>query len=388
DTGENHFLAPASLLGTYGSFTFNPDTGVWGYTLNNAAGNVQSLAAGQIVHDTLTVKSADGTASQVIDVTITGSNDGASISGTTTGSVKEDVTLSAGGTLTVSDFDTGENHFQTVAAASLLGTYGSFTFNPDTGLWGYTLNNAAGNVQSLAAGQIVHDTLTVKSADGTASQVIDVTITGSNDGASISGTTTGSVKEDVTLSAGGTLTVSDFDTGENHFQTVAAASLLGTYGSFTFNPDTGLWGYTLNNAAGNVQSLAAGQIVHDTLTVKSADGTASQVIDVTITGSNDGASISGTATGSVKEDVTLTAGGTLTVADIDTGENHFQAVTAASLLGTFGSFTFNPETGVWGYTLNNGAGNVQSLAAGQIVHDKLTVKSADGTASQVIDVTI
>src|SRR6185312_12713660 len=122
-------------------------------------------------------------------------------------------------------------------------------------------------------------------------------------------------------------------------------------------------------------SLTAGQVVHDTLTVISADGTASQVIDVTITGSNDGASISGTATGSVKEDVTLTAGGTLTVADIDTGENHFQAVTAASLLGTYGSFTFNPDTGVWGYTLNNGAGNVQSLAAGQVVHDKLTVTS-------------
>src|SRR6185369_8140170 len=122
DTGENHFLAPASLLGTYGSFTFNPDTGVWGYTLNNAAGNVQSLTAGQVVHDTLTVISADGTASQVIDVTITGSNDGASISGTTTGSVKEDVTLTAGGTLTVADIDTGENHF--LAPASLLGTYG------------------------------------------------------------------------------------------------------------------------------------------------------------------------------------------------------------------------------------------------------------------------
>src|SRR5207249_9394815 len=53
----------------------------------------------------------------------------------------------------------------------------------------------------------------------------------------------------------------------------------------TFNPSTGLWGYTLNDQA--AQSLTTGQVVHDTLTVTSADGTASQVIDVTITGTNE-----------------------------------------------------------------------------------------------------
>ena len=66
--------------------------------------------------------------------------------------------------------------------------------------------------------------------------------------------------------------------------------------------------------------------MHDTLVVKSVDGTATQTIDVTITGTNDGATISGTATGTVNEDGTLTATGTLTAADVDTGENHFQAV--------------------------------------------------------------
>ena len=113
-----------------------------------------------------------------------------------------------------------------------------------------------------------------------------------------------------------------------------------------------MWGYTLNNAASNVQALGATAVVHDTLVVKSVDGTATQTIDVTITGTNDGATISGTATGTVKEDGTLTATGTLTAADVDTGENHFQAVTAG-LAGTYGSFTFNELTGVWGYTLNN-----------------------------------
>ncbi|MDZ7602549.1 MAG: VCBS domain-containing protein, partial [Hoeflea sp.] len=72
DTGQNLFEAPASLAGAYGTFTFNATTGVWGYTLNNAALNVQALNTGDVVYDTLTVKSIDGTATQVIQVTING----------------------------------------------------------------------------------------------------------------------------------------------------------------------------------------------------------------------------------------------------------------------------------------------------------------------------
>ena len=201
------------------------------------------------------------------------------------------------------------------------------------------------------------------------------------------------MKEDGTLTASaGTLTVADVDSGEAHFQT--PASLTATYGVFTFDPSTGVWGYTLNNAAANVQSLTGGQVVHDTLTVKSVDGTASQQIDVTITGSNDTASITGTASGrgeggagnERRRSLTSERAGTLTVADVDSGEAHFQ--TPASLTATYGVFTFDPSTGVWGYTLNNAAANVQSLTGGQVVHDTLTVKSADGTASQQIDVTI
>jgi VCBS repeat-containing protein len=297
---------------------------------------------------------------EILSITVTGSNDAAAITGTATGAVKEDGTLTAGGALTVTDVDSGENHLRT--PASLAGTYGSFTFDAATGVWGYTLHNAASNVQALAEGQVVHDKLTVTSADGTASQLIDVTITGSSDAAAITGAATGAVKEDGTLTAAGTLTVTDVDSGENHFQT--PASLAGTYGSFTFDPATGVWGYTLNNAASNVQALAEGQVVHDKLTVTSADGTASQLIDVTITGSSDAAAITGTATGTVKEDGTLTAGGALTVTDVDSGENHFR--TPASLAGTYGSFTFDAATGVWVYTLNNAASNVQALAEGQV----------------------
>src|SRR5207248_4674851 len=124
----------------------------------------------------------------------------------------------------------------------------------------------------LIAGQTVHDTLTVTSTDGTATQVIDVTVNGSNDNATIAGTATGSVTEAGgvnngtagTPSTSGTLTLSDVDAGQAAFQT--PASLTGTYGTFTFNASTGAWTYTLDNTRAATQALIAGQTVHDTLT--------------------------------------------------------------------------------------------------------------------------
>jgi VCBS repeat-containing protein len=91
------------------------------------------------------------------------------------------------------------------------------------------------------------------------------------------------VEEDCDPTAAGTLTVLDVDSGENHFQAVDPASLLGTYGSFTFDSNTGQWRYTLNDEA----DIDDCQVVHDTLTVKSADGTATRIIDVTITGEDE-----------------------------------------------------------------------------------------------------
>ncbi|MBX3622876.1 MAG: VCBS domain-containing protein [Rhizobacter sp.] len=406
DVDNTGFQTPPSLAGTYGTFTFNASTGAWTYTLDNTRSATQSLVAGQVVHDTLTVASTDGTASQVIDVTVNGSNDNAAITGTATATVTEAGgagntlagTPTASGSLTVTDVDSGQAVFQT--PASLAGTYGTFTFNATTGAWTYALDNTRSATQALTAGQVVHDTLTVTSADGTASRVIDVTVNGANDNATIGGTATGSVTEAGGINNGstgaptatGTLSVADVDAGQAAFQ--APGNLAGTYGTFSFNAATGAWTYTLDNTRAATQGLTAGQVVHDTLTVTSSDGTASQIIDVTVNGANDNASIGGTATGSVTEAGgasngtagTPTAGGTLTVTDVDAGQAAFQA--PASLTGTYGTFTFNAATGAWTYTLDNTRGATQALVAGQQVHDTLTVSSTDGTASQIIDVTV
>ncbi len=170
----------------------------------------------------------------------------------------------------------------------------------------------------LKAGQTTTISFSYKVVDadgdfGTATATI--TILGANDAASLTGKASGSITEDTSPTVSGTLNVADVDTGEAKFQT--PASLTGAYGSFLFDPATGAWSYTLDDRA---QALTDGQTVDEVLTVTSLDGTATKAITVTVTGTNDGAVISGDVTGSVTEDTSPTVSGTLNVADVDAGE--------------------------------------------------------------------
>ncbi|MBY0322259.1 MAG: VCBS domain-containing protein [Reyranella sp.] len=284
--GPETFTAQNAVAKTYGTFSINA-AGSWTYTLDDTNATVQALGAGVTLHELVTITAADGTPQQ-IDITITGANDAAVITGTATGSVTEKGGVNNGtagvatatGTLSATDVDSSAAFVVQDAVAK---TYGTFSINT-AGAWTYTLNDANGATQALTAGETAHELVTVATADGTTRQ-IDITIVGANDVASITGTSTGNVVEDTTTSTFGTLTAHDVDAGQAAFQAVAPANLVGNYGNFTFNASTGAWGYTLDHAKADV--LAGGQVVHDTLQVTSSDGTASQTIDVTVTGTAD-----------------------------------------------------------------------------------------------------
>ena len=102
----------------------------------------------------------------------------------------------------------------------------------------------------------------------------------------------------------------------------------------------------------------------DTFTVLSADGTA-QVVTITITGTNDAAIITGTATGTVDEagvvPGTPTATGDLLATDVDNATDVFQAVAAgAATSNGYGTYGVT-AAGVWTYTLDNSNATVQAL---------------------------
>ena len=83
------------------------------------------------------------------------------------------------------------------------------------------------------------------------------------------------------------------------------------YGSVDLDA-SGNWTYTLDNSDPTVQALSGGETLADSFTAVSADGT-SQVVSITITGTNDSAVIGGDIAGAVTEESSLTDSGTLTI---------------------------------------------------------------------------
>ena len=266
--------------------------GVWTYTLDNANGAVQALNAGNTLTDSFTVTTVDGTP-QLVTITITGSNDSAVISGTTTGAVTEAGSATPGtptatGTLFDTDVDNPFNTFTAVGPTPSAQGYGSFAMTA-AGVWTYTLDNANSAVQALNAGNTLSDSFTVTTVDGTP-QVVTITITGSNDSAVISGTTTGAVTEagstPGTPTATGTLFDSDVDNPFNTFIPVSSPTPSASgYGSFTMTA-VGMWIYMLDNANSAVENLNNGDTLTDSFTVTTVDGTP-QVVSITIHGATD-----------------------------------------------------------------------------------------------------
>src|SRR5207245_2584616 len=141
----------------------------------------------------------------------------------------------------------------------------------------------------------------------------------------------GDVTEDVggvagKLTAGGALTIADADQGQSNFAVQLGTAGSNAYGTFTLAAN-GAWTYTADDNQTAIQQLGAGQSLTDSFTAVSSDGTASQLVTVTIHGTNDVPVIGGVSSGEVTEDVggvagKLTAGGALTIADADQGQSN------------------------------------------------------------------
>ena len=354
----------ASGSNGYGTFTLGTD-GAWTYTMDSAQ---NAFASGTAYTDTLTATDSDGNTT-TITVTITGTNDSATISGTSTATLTEsDVAQTATGTLTVTDVDSSATF---VAQTSVAGTNGYGTFSLTTGgVWTYTMNSAQ---NAFVSGTNYTDSFTAASADGT-TKTVTVTMTGTNDAATFGGTTSASLTEtNAAQTASGTLTVTDVDSTATFVaQTLVAGS--NGYGKFSITT-AGVWTYTMNSAQ---NAFVDGTTYTDTFTVKSYDGS-SQVVTVTITGSDDASTISGTSTATLTEsDVVQSTSGTLTVTDID---NSATFVAQADVAGSNGYGKFSVTTaGVWTYTMNSAQ---DAFVLGTNYTDSLTVTSAGGTTKTV-----
>ena len=229
--------------------------------------------------------------------TDTNTNFTAVISGADNGSLTKDIDpdsdnlLEIGHKLNITDNDTGEAAF---VAEKINGNYGVLTIDA-SGTWEYAADNNQSVIQNLTSSDILIDSLTISSIDGT-THTVTITIEGidetttvnTNQPAIISGTDNGSITEDIDpdsnklLEVSGKLSITDSDSGEATF---IAEALKGNYGSLTIDTD-GNWNYTSNNDQDTIQNLTSSDTLIDKLTVSSIDGTMHTVV-ITIIGADE-----------------------------------------------------------------------------------------------------
>ena len=363
-----------------GTFSVDGD-GKWTFDLNSASASVIALGVGETLDIVYVVEVADnhgGTDLQEVTITVTGSNDGPTISGTDTGSVVEDSVAVAEGQLEATDADTTDTHAWSVTDGA--GSFGTLTVD-GTGKWTYTLDNTNADTQAISQGEVKIETFDVVVNDGkggTETHTITVEVTGTNDLPEITDTSViaGAVEHRVTESTTGDLVVDDVDGLDTHTWAVQPNSNT-DLGTFSVDGD-GKWTFDLNSASASVIALGVGETLDIVYVVEVADnhgGTDLQEVTITVTGSNDGPTISGTDTGSVVEDSVAVAEGQLEATDADTTDTHAWSVTDGA--GSFGTLTVD-GTGKWTYTLDNTNADTQAISQGEVKTETFDVVVNDG----------
>lgn len=395
-----------------------------GYQLTETARQqLQQLAAGETLTDSFSyaIQLGNGTLSwATASFTVAGTNDApvvvlADLTGGVTEAVAPAGMLADSGTISFSDADLSDMHaVSSVAVGASLGvlTVAKDSDTTGTGIggqltWSYSVDAAA--VEYLANGETKVESFIITVDDqhgGFVSRQVDVTVTGTNDGPVITAEDlSGAVTELVTpagaLGDNGTISFNDVDLADVHVASVAAAgATLGTLNVAKTADTTGTgvggelaWNYEVSAEA--IEYLAQGETRVESFTITLDDqngGTVARQIDVTLTGTNDAAVISGESSGEVREDENvsgglLSAAGNLVVTDADANQSSFVAQSDVAGSGGFGTFTLD-ASGAWTYKVDNSLAAVQDLDADESLVDTFTAVSLDGSSSEVVSVTI
>ena len=316
------------------------------------------------------------------------------IAGLTTAQVATAGNLTTGGTFDFSDVDQLDTHTAPVTNGTILSAPSYYTSGTELGTltanvtqdttgtgnggqvqWNFSV--ADSDIAFLKAGDQIVETFNVNVADdhgGVTPQAVTVTITGSNNNATISATTPGSDQSSVTqftaLTATGSLTITDPDAGESVFQ--AETNVVDNYGAFSITSG-GAWTFNLDDNSSGVQALNPGQQVTDIIQVTSLDGTATHNVDIVINGNNN-------PPVAVNDSYDTNVGTALSVSPASSGvlDNDTDplghAMNAALVSGPSddSSFTFNSD-GTFTYT----------PVAGFVGDDHFTYKSVDQLDSKM-----
>lgn len=452
----------------YGTLTLDTVTGDYTFVLNAEAAN--HLAQGEKFdfHFTTTVTDQYGAQGHhMLGVTVEGTNDQPTLGVDNTrlevtekgANSGNDYTNTDGGQATGADADHGaELHYSFGNDAdgnpitSVPDQYGTMHIDPNTGRYWYELNNNSKDTQALEEGQKVDPTggngYTIRVTDehgAYSEQHVEVEITGTNDnpylvnGSQVNVVEAGVIPGGNTATAGkeqsdiGQSNIKDWEGDDLTYSVNEGASdnrnpgswsgETGTddqgwltyktdIGVFHLDPATGKYYFVLDNDAQTVQELNAGETISRYLEFTVSDGKGGVLntwVTANIKGTNDQPELTVNQPDlGVAEDGTLTASGTVSVTDPDSGgargesftfgitgndmENTAQGQTPAmssSMSGDYGTLSIDPATGKYTYTLDNDSQAVQELRTGETRTETfhVVVKDSQG-AFDIKEVTV
>ena len=409
--------------GKYGYLVVDPVTGKYTYTLyngeNGKPGKVQDLAEGQMEKEEFNVMLNGTRTNSKITITIHGTNDAPVIDSYQNMTIQEGDdglgNLTTSETLKAHDIDkllgtdgkplpegteTSTLKYYFEGGNNTLTTqYGTVTLTFDKdGNCTYTYTTDGAKLPDhLPKGESLPDSfiIYVRDAHGeVVKQEITVTINGTNHGPEVvPGEHVLNVVEDVTVSQEGNLNdIIKDDEGLNnlHFSINGKGTVVeGEYGTLHIDPATGKYIYTLNNADPEVQGLDAKSSIKETFTITVTDKhgeTTTVDVKVNVKGTDDTPELTLGKVLSVREGDADAVGDTAVGFDKDIADQgHLTYSFGEDADGNpitkvpteYGTFTIDPKTGAYTFTLDNTSETVLKMAAGRLYETSIMVTVTD-----------
>ncbi|WP_302456502.1 VCBS domain-containing protein [Bilophila wadsworthia] len=408
-----------TLTTTYGTVTLTFDKdGNCTYTYTTDGAKLPDhLTEGKTLLDSFIIyvrDEHDGKAEQEITVTIKGTNHGPEVvPGEHVLNVVEDVTVSQEGNLNdIIKDDEGLNnlHFSINGKGTVVeGEYGTLHIDPATGKYIYTLNNADPEVQGLNSEDNIQEifTITVRDKHGEMTTVdVTVNVKGTDDTPELTLGKVLSVREGDADAVGDTAVGFDKDIADQGHLTYSfgkgadgnpLTEITNEYGTFTIDPKTGAYTFTLDNTSETVLKMAAGRLYETSINVTVTDTSGlsdTKELVVNIEGTNTAPVITSGEHGViianpaplVEDGGVSKVTGQVTAREYDEGDHvvAFKFVNdkgelVDSLTGKYGTISIDKD-GNYTYTFNNG--QAQHLGAGEMAHEHFNVVAVDTYGAQ------
>lgn len=406
---DDAYLQPETVnTAHHGQFKIEAGGG-WSYKIDNSLDEVQNLGAGESFTETHTVHSKDGTASQLLTVTVHGTNDAPTVSSEVKlapGVEDTDIQLT---TLELLSHATDIDHNDAghLSVANLVADHGviidnkdgTFTFQPAKDYNGqvhftYDVKDALGGIAHTGASTVLSpskDAATLE-ASLSASSITEDRVRASSQTELWSGWKNLDV-QDADSPSEAKITHIEVNGVKHAVPANFAMNLAGTHGIFNFTHGTdghNKWSYTADNTHTEIQGLSLGDSLTDTITLITADGTRIP-LTATIQGSDDHVIIDTpdaltAALGTAIEDKTTSISGTLIAHDADSKDS--VTFTAGDTTGTYGTLHVDAN-GQWHYDLNHTKANVLQQGETKAEGFDVTATSTDGsTATKHIEVLV